>query len=446
MNMVLPLKRFWLWRGNRLWGWFESAIVTILVLLFCYFVNPTNPLFVKEGFPWPWVAPIVIIFQYGFGPSILSASLIAVAAILLINIGIPVADFQTYIVSGFAIVLICGLFGSTLVKRMISAEISAAYTEERLASLASSYYMLRVSYDYLEQNIITKPSTLRLALYELQKINLSQQDPLSYDVAKSFLLIISQFCSMDALGIYLYKGKKLLKKPFVEVGVMGQLIERDPLIKQCMDLDEIAYVNVAEVEEMSNCNYLVAMPLITHNNERLGLLVVKEMSFWSLTDEVLRVLSILVYYFMRNTVFFPEEAQFLREYPGMSVDFVRQLNKLTYLKGEMNLDSALAAIMISKQFREHNVIYNLKNQHRFLDSSCSLELKDYDVLITLMPFTEATGIHGYITRTLHYLQSDLGLSPDNDKIKTRSLQINKHSPLDQMHYFVDFIEGKNSAN
>src|SRR5580704_4246228 len=210
MDIKQALKYFWTWRKNNVWSWIESIALTLVLLLFCKFINPGNPLFVKESFSWPWIASIIIVFQYGFGPGLCSVALISVLALYYKNTeAVTMPDFQNYLLTGVTLMLICALFSSSWIRRLINTEALNLYIEERLKSLSRSYYTLRISFDYLEQNIITKPVTLRIVLEQLEKLNVKQNEPLSHEVAYSFLQIISQFCSVNTLGIYLYKNKKL---------------------------------------------------------------------------------------------------------------------------------------------------------------------------------------------------------------------------------------------
>lgn len=442
MQISPILLRFWTWRKNNLWGWVEAGVLTALTLFFCHYMNPANPLYIKTAFPWPWIAPLIIVLHYGFGPSLLSVGMIALMAIFQRDAGtLSVIDFQDYLLSGVTVILICAIFSASWIDRMNNAEVLQAYTDERLQSLSRSYYMLRISSEYLEQNIISKPLTLRMALAALQKLNLEQTTDLSHDVAQSFLQIIAQFCSVNTLGIYLFRDKQLSTVPYAEIGFMGHLAPQDPLIKKCLESREISYSSINEVEDARYCNYLIAVPLITNDDTFLGILAIKEMPFWSLNEEMVRVLSILVYYFIKEIAVNTDLRHLLHIYPDCPVDFLRQLTKLIPLKKAMNIDSAFIAVMVSKDLRPHNVIYNLVNQHRLLDSFWTLEFDDYDVLITLMPFTDAAGIHGYLTRVTNYLQSDLGLSFEKEQIKLRSAQLHGDTPLDAMHYFLNFLKG-----
>lgn len=69
-------------------------------------------------------------------------------------------------------------------------------------------------------------------------------------------------------------------------------------------------------------------------------------------------------------------------------------------------------------------------------------MEEYDVLITLMPFTSSAGIYGYITRIKNYLHTDLGFSVNNEEIRIRSMQLYADTPFYVMQYFLNFINGE----
>jgi len=447
MSIQTVVKQFFLWRENRVWTWIEAIAITFLVLFFCHLINPGNFLFMKEIFPWPWIAAVIIVLQYGFGPGILSVAIISAAAIVQRDSGvISAVDFQAYILSGVTVTLVCALFSSSWVRRMINAEELSQYIQERLNSLSRSYYMLRISYDYLENNVITQPITLRSAIDNIQKIVITEHGKINADIAYRFLQLINQYCSTTIVGFYLFENKRIRAQPIAEIGTVGELIIDDPLIVKCLDAEEISYVTVNQLEDISDCKYLVAAPLSAKKGELLGIIVVKEMSFWNLNHDNLRAMSILVSYFTQGVIVTKDAADFLHVYPSCTSEFAMELMKLVSLKRLLNIDSAFAAVLVSKELRAHNVMFNLKNKKRFVDSIWCLEIGNYDVLITLMPFTNAAGILGYTIRIQDFLKLDLGLAVDNKKITIRSLQLYVDKPLNIMRYFLDFIGGENSAN
>lgn len=438
------LGRFWLWRTNKLWTWVESTLITLLILLFCYLFNPSNPLYFHEIFPWPWLAGIIVVLQYGFGPGMLSVFIILVAVLQFQSLGgLSVVDFQNYILSGMTLLLTCAMFSASWLRRMLNAEELLVYTNERLNSLSRSYYMLRISYDYLEQNVITKPYTLRMVLENLQLKSVAEQGEITNEIAYRFLQVVAQYCSINSLAMYLYNKKKLETQAIAEIGPVGILDLDDPLIRQSMEKRDICYVSVNQFKDANECQYLVSIPMQTSDGLCLGFIVIKDISFWTINNETLTILSILTSYFIEEVSFSKNDLLFLKAYPHCPSDFAKQLNKLTYLKHKLSVDSSLCAVLVSKDLEAFSVIDNLKRERRFINSIWELSVGDESILITLLPFTNSTGVYGFVTRITNFLTSTLGLSYTPEQIKIRTMQIDHQDPLKVMEKFIQFI-GKNS--
>jgi hypothetical protein len=442
--MLTRLKQHGLERkATSYWAWIEAMIVTVSILLVCYALNPKNPLFMHEFFPWPWMAGVILVLQYGLGPGLISAMIIICMAMTPIN-PYPMIDVQGYVLSGMTLLLVCVLFSTNWQRRVIHAEELLGYTNERLDSLSQSYYLLRLSYDYLEQNIITKPYTLRLALEELQKINLATQGHLTADLSHRFLQVVAQYCSINSGGIYTYDRKKLNTTPLAKIGPMEPLDLNDPLIHQSIQSQEISYVNMQQLQDTDECNYLVSAPLRSSTGHCFGYLVIKDMSFWTLNQETLTMLSILIAYFIEDLAVVKTNTDFLNDFPDCPHDFVNQFNKLLRLKKNLSVDSALCATIVPPTLRPYHVMEQLKRQRRFLDAVWVLEAPHHDVLITLMPFANATAVHGFQLRILNFLNVELGIrqdkaSPLEHKITFRSMQLENQSARESITNFLSFI-------
>ena len=72
-------------------------------------------------------------------------------------------------------------------------------------------------------------------------------------------------------------------------------------------------------------------------------------------------------------------------------------------------------------------------------------LGEYDVLITVMAFTNNTGVQGYLTRTRLFLTEDLGISIEKNAVFTRTMQLRGEDALTEMQYFIQFITGESPA-
>ncbi|MCR9192135.1 MAG: PelD GGDEF domain-containing protein [Gammaproteobacteria bacterium] len=421
----------------------ESLILTTLILSLCYLLNPDDPLCLHGSLPWPWLAGIIIVLQHGFGPGVLSALMVTGATIIFRQThDFPLIAFQNFLLSGFTLLLICAAFSSSRIRRMLNAEELLDYTNQRLDSLSSSYYMLHLSYDYLEHNVITKPYTLRIALKDLQQMCIKHKGELSDELCHLFLKLLSQFCLINSAGIYLYKKGSLSKKPAAEEGKMGPLDLNDPLVRRAMDQQELTYISFNQLENVHECQYLVAIPMTSSQNTCLGVLVIKDMSLWTLNKEILTTLGVLSTYFTGEIANVKEFPALLKKYPECPSDFSQLLKQLISLQQKLQIDSAMCAIMIPKKLRPYNVVESLQKLRRFPDSTFTVEVGKYDVFITLLAFTNATGIHGFFTRMTDYLTEELGITPSDKNIKMRSSQLHGSDYLEYLQDFITFISAK----
>ena len=190
----MKLGQFWQREKSTGWIWAESIAITFLVLLLCYVTNPANPFYINTIFPWPWIACIIIALQYGFGPGLVSMLVVAFAIGMNSSFAtLSLAPYQMYLLTGLLLVCLCALYSSSWMQRVLRAEELYNYTEQRLDTLSRSYNILRVSYDYLEQSLISKPITLREIEKKLQQSLLESEGQITSGNAAQFLEMASQY-------------------------------------------------------------------------------------------------------------------------------------------------------------------------------------------------------------------------------------------------------------
>ncbi len=439
------IKQLLLWRENRPGAWIEAAALTLLVLVGCYLLNPDNPMYLHSVFPWPWIAGVIVVLQYGLGPALLSACILCASSLYYqAHMAIPYHEIRKYLLSDLTLLLICAMFSSSWLRRVINAEELLIYTNERLNSLSNSYYMLRLSYDYLEHNVITKPSTLRQVMEDLQTLGKQTQGQLTEPLCYQFLQVLAQYCAIHSMGIYLYQNKQLSSQAIAQIGNPGPLDLADPLIQAAMTSQQMNYVSLNKLEYIARCQYLVAVPFLNATSHCLGLLVIKDMSFWTLHNQSLTTISVLVTYFIEEITSVQDFGEFYQHYPDCPSDFSRQLAKLMLIEQRLHITSSLCAIIVPQALRIYNVLENLERQRRLPDTSWHVSTADDDIFLSLIPFSNATSVHGYFTRITELLNSKMGLGVVGQAIKMRSMQLHGASYASFMQNFMAFITEKST--
>ncbi len=421
MRNSLVLQKTYFKEKYSLWAILETLCLTAGVLLICYLINPKNPMFLHAIFPWPWIASIIIVLKYGFGYGFLSAAIISALTVLIgPRDALIMPDYQNYILSGFAFTLFCGLFVTNLKRRCQNAEALLNFTEEKLSNLSRSYYQLNISHNNLVQNLIIQPTTIRGVLEQLQKLNInSQAKRLIPEIAYPFLQLVSDTCSLFKAAIYRYDSKILNTSPLVEVGGMSTLNLNDPVAKNFIKTEEISYIR----GDNANAHYLAAIPMRNYSGELVAVLMIEEMSFKNLTQDTLKLVSILANYFIEDIALPEKILDVVSKIPDCPIEFVKELQKLLNLKLRVGINSAITTLLIAHEYRHFSIIEYFISHKRTLDTVWVKEMPGYDVIITLMPLADANAVQGYFNRVSKELLSQFNLKVDQGKIKTRSQQL-----------------------
>ena len=101
--------------------------------------------------------------------------------------------------------MLVGEFSSLWRARTRRAEAVQYYLDQRLEHLIRQYYLLRLSHDRLEQELIGRPMSMRDALKTLR--GLSGSD----DEAQILLRLLAQYCQISSAALHPVRDDKLEK-------------------------------------------------------------------------------------------------------------------------------------------------------------------------------------------------------------------------------------------
>ena len=156
---------------QKLEKWLEALLMTAGVLAMGYYFNRSDPFLVHGSFPWIWFAPLLIALRYGIAPGMVTVISICLTYLAMLKLGMLTGDFPTtYMLGGVLITLICGQFSTLWDQRLRRANQLSSHAGERFEQLSRAYFMVRLSHDRLEQNLISRPVTLRDAMMDLRML------------------------------------------------------------------------------------------------------------------------------------------------------------------------------------------------------------------------------------------------------------------------------------
>jgi hypothetical protein len=425
------------------WPYLEVLVITVLVIGLTYLFNRNDPFCLDASFPWIWIAPVLISLRYGTFIALI-VIVVMISAFFGIDPKITIAGstYRYATLGGILLTVFCGEFSNAWIGSMKRFAQLNSYTQKRLDTLNRAFYLLRISHDRLEQSLISKPITLRDTFAELKKMLVEARNKVTEEVAAQLLNILGQYCSMEQAALYLYKDGKFAKTPIAHIGAKrGELDVNDPIVKECLESESgINYYAVNQLYRKDRkSKYLAAVLLQTYDKKIFGILVIEDFSFWSLTEEILRVVGIVLSYFADNLWVVRDMSKFFEVYPDCPTQFAFDLYNMQRLHQNFGINSALSAFVIAKSARQKNIVAQLQHVRRSLDIDWYYQQKDRDILFILMPFASAATVVGFRDRFQKYLKNEFGIDiAEGKEVYFRSLQIFAGEPLDVIKQMMEY--------
>ncbi|MDP3636034.1 MAG: hypothetical protein Q8R51_01485, partial [Azonexus sp.] len=257
-------------------------------------LNPEDPLWIEANFPWAWFAPVVLALRYG--PL---AGMGAAGVLLLAWLGLNIGNVENFpklpFLGGLILIMLVGEFSSLWVARTRRAETVQAYLDQRLEYLTHQYYLLRLSHDRLEQDLISRPMAMRDALKTLRNISASEHD--QTQSSQTLLRLLAQYCQLETASLYPIENGQLSSTALASIGNAKPLVINDPLIQQMQLNNCLCHVGQTLEVQHQTSRYLIAAPLTGVDGENYGALVVEEIPFFSLQEETLQTINLLLGYY-----------------------------------------------------------------------------------------------------------------------------------------------------
>lgn len=283
----------WVWA----WAVFEVLVFCMGALLFARWAVPENPFGVGTEFPWLWIVPAALAMRYGT-----AIGVTAVVILVLSWFGMPMAqgnalaasfDFpKAYFLGGLILVLICGQFSDMWNIRSRRLRTVNSYLDERLQTLTKNHFLLRLSHERLEQDLLAKPLTLRETLVRMRVLTSSlppsDADPLPG--AQEFIQLLGQTCQLEVASLHAFgMGGKAAPDPSATLGEPRTLAADDPLYRHAWEQEMVAHIQTGTIAEQQRdiSRYLVCAPLSPSNGRPLGMLTVEKLPFFALNEDTL---------------------------------------------------------------------------------------------------------------------------------------------------------------
>lgn len=376
----------------------ETIIISLGTLFMCLWFNPSDPLFVHASFPWIWFIPILIALRHGAVFALISVAFVIVFMMQTIQTGqFNWNDYRLWLLGGLTLVFLCAEYQSLWKKRQWGLWQKESYLSSRLHSLSRSYQVLKLSHDRLEESLIVKPATLREALSTLRTILKHAHGELTPEIARQYMEVLSFHASFSQAGLYL-KNKQWDLTPIASVGKEESLLINDALVKKALSQEQTSYVALNSLDKNEISEYLAVIPLKTSENQIIGMLIIKEMTFLALNEETLKTLTLFLAYIADDLLAAQQAVALQKVYPDCPAEFASELYKSLKIWQIAKLDSALIVYYLPVTNRREDILHTLKENKRGLDLNWETKKEGTIILLILMPLTERSMLTGYFDR------------------------------------------------
>jgi hypothetical protein len=410
----------------------ETLLLPLALVAAGIWLAPLDPLGVRSEFPWVWLAPALLALRYGPFAGLGAAAVLVAAWFGLQALGLAGGEFpELFFLGGLIAVMLCGEFASVWRGRVRRAEAMQLYLDQRLEHLTHQHYLLRLSHDRLEQDLISRPMAMRDALTALRGLTSGPGTAEGLPGADMLLRLLAQFCQIEAGGLFPVRDARVLPEPLARIGMPFDLDAADPLLRFALEQKGLAHVQSEGAE--GRTRYLVAAPLAAAQGPPHGMLVVQRMPFFALTVETLQTLNLMLGYYAGGLDARATAAPVLATVPHCPLEFAFELMRLWRIRQESGVRSAVVALSFSPRPGFEALPEAIRRQQRSLDVTWMLDAGRHRVLATLMPLASLSGAEGYFSRIEGWLRRQYDCDLGDAGVAQHVLLVDAVAPVALLH-------------
>jgi len=411
------------------WLWVETVAITLIAMGLGWWVSPEDPFFMNASFPWVWLGPVLVAQRYGVLPGTASAALLLAGWYLQAPQGLSAPVPKLYFLGGLLLVLLCGEFSGAWQTRLRRLEEINRYIEDRIERLTKRLYLLRLSHDRLEQDLLLRPTTLRDALAELRlRIAGGGGGPLGG--AQIALEFFAQQCQLEVAAIYAIRdGDERRYERVAAIGEPGPLRDDDSLLAFAEKNRQLAHVQTNELSRSMPSEHLVVAPIVTSDKQLLGMLVVTRMPFFALKEDTLQTLAVLLSAYADGVASAGPVRPILLAHPGCPVYFAEELVKLQRIQRDFGVPSHIVMIAFGPHPERRDMYEHVLRAKRGPDVIWPIEEHGGSYLICLMPLAGKAAVAGYLARVDRLLRESFGAEMQVLRITHHTVALSEPDPL-----------------
>jgi hypothetical protein len=411
---ALARLRLWLVPTGTIAGaWVETVVFSAAAILIGRYLSPDDPLFVQTQFPWPWFAPVLLALRYGVIPGIASSALL-LAGWTMFQPDPATAEIpKLYFLGGLLLVMVSGEYSSlwrTRIRRLTEVN---GYLEERIERITKRLYLLRLSHERLEQDVLSRPSTLRDAVGALRQRVSARAGEGPLPGAQDLLGFLAQYCQLEVAALYaaeLTSGKSGVNyRRIAAIGDPPELARDDPLMEFARQRRRLAHIQTSELDKAHPTVHLAIAPIESGDGRHLGMLVITRMPFFAMNDEMLQTIVVLLSAYADGITAAEQVLPLMAQLPGLPIEFAEEYVKLARMYREFGIASHIVVLTCFGHPERADILDQLKRERRLPDITWVVDnLVECSFLITLMPLAGSAAVDGYLLRIENSLRESRG--------------------------------------
>ena len=395
----------------------ETLLWPALLVALSWYSRPANPFYINEGFPWPWLGPWLIGLRYGvsYGTAA-SVGLLAAWALLT-----PAAEFpRLYFLGGAIATLVAGEFGSYWRMQTLRLQESLHYLNDKVERLTRRLYLVKLSHDELEYEMVDRPGTLRESLIALRTLmdQVTQHTSVSITElpgAQQLLEFVMAQCRIESAAIYAVRMDPVVQlKRIASAGGMLDPSPDDPMIGRALETGHQVHLQDALLEVSERKQLIAVTPLMSSTGQPFGFLAIGSMPFTALTTDNLQTIAVLLESYADYLRLSLNASELIPQWPEAPNGLAGEFGWLSRLRQEFGLASRCVVWRI-RHVREDQMLEQLQQLHsrgetawRWPPKAGLPQQRSPPCVIALVPFAEAAGVSIYKQRIFDSMDRKFG--------------------------------------
>lgn len=408
--------------------------------------SPADPFGLHAAFPWLWIIPALLAMRYGTAIGVTAVVTLVVCWIVLPQLDAALATEdalfpRVFFLGGVILTLICAQFSDIWSARTRRLRAANAYLDERLNTLTKNHFLLRLSHERLEQDLLAKPLTLRETLSRLRALTDggNRVDEGGLRGAGEFLQLLGQSCQLEIASLHAMAADgSHAVQPAATLGQVQALDPSDPLLRYAVARGRMAHVQSAQLSEAdrSESRYLICAPLIPSDGLPGGMLVVEKLPFFALNTDTLQLLSVLIGYYTDGLSLDQVTHRIRNVLPDCPLALALDLIRLHRIRLEAGIASSIVALVFATDENARDLFEQVKRLKRTVDLTWEITQANHSALITLLPLAGTAAVDGYLLRIESALKNQFGTGFLENNVVIHTARVGLASPEDTLSSLV----------